>query len=64
MNNLACTWKYQGRNTEAINLMSECVWLRLKVLGVNHPDYIDSSTGLALWEAEQADIGSLTLEAE
>ena len=38
MYNLACTWKHQGRDIEAIKLMEECVHLRIRILGANHPD--------------------------
>jgi hypothetical protein len=54
MNYLAFTWKEQGRDVEAISLMTECVRLGQGVLGVDHSDFISSSTALAGWEAEQA----------
>jgi Tetratricopeptide repeat len=54
MANLAFTWKGQGRDMEAISLMSECAQLRQRILGVNHPHFISSSTVLAAWKAEEA----------
>ncbi|KAH7378589.1 Tetratricopeptide repeat-domain-containing protein [Cadophora sp. MPI-SDFR-AT-0126] len=38
MNNLAFTWKSQGRVDDAINLMEECVTLRTQIIGINHPN--------------------------
>ena len=55
MNNLAFTWKGQGRDAEAISLMGTCVRLRQRILGVGHLHSISSSTRLAGWEAEQAE---------
>ena len=52
MNNLAFTWKEQGRNAEAIDLMRKCVRLRERVLGTNHPHFISSSDALAEWIVE------------
>ena len=59
MNNLAFTWKDQGRDTEAVGLMRECVRLGQRILGANHPHFISSSNSLARWEAEQSDVGAL-----
>jgi hypothetical protein len=38
MNNLAWIWKSQGRDDEALNLMTTCVQLLTGKLGVNHPN--------------------------
>ena len=46
MNNLAFIWKEMGRDTEAITLIDECVQLRKRTLGVNHPKTIASSSAL------------------
>jgi hypothetical protein len=43
INNLAFTWKGQGRDTEALELMQEYVQLRIRVLGVDHPNTNSSS---------------------
>lgn len=43
MNNLAFTWKGQGRILEATRLVSEYVQRRQRVLGVNHAHFISSS---------------------
>jgi len=37
MNNLAFTWKGRDRDKEAIALMKECVQLKERVLGSDHP---------------------------
>ena len=37
MNNLAFTWKGRDRDKEAITLMKECVQLKERVLGPDHP---------------------------
>ena len=37
MNNLAFTWKGQGRVAEDIKLMEKCVQLQALVLGADHP---------------------------
>ena len=55
MNNLAFTWKGQGRDADAITLMMDCVRLRRHVLGTEHPHFVSSSKVLAEWEAERAD---------
>ena len=53
MDNLASTWKGQGRDLEALNLMKECVQLRQRILGFNHPHTLSSSMTLAEWETEE-----------
>jgi len=50
MNNLAFTWKGQGRVTEAIELVERCAQLRAKVLGAEHPRTLSSSTTLMNWK--------------
>jgi hypothetical protein len=42
MDNLAFTWKRQGKDSRALQLMEECVQLRLQMLSMNHP-YTNSS---------------------
>ena len=56
MNNLAFMWKGTGRETEAIRLMEECIQLRKRVLGLNHPHSISSCIALDTWKAEQEDV--------
>ena len=56
MSNLAFTLKEQGRDAEALNLMMNCVQLQSKVLGVNHPDTVSSSTAFIDWQTENLDI--------
>jgi hypothetical protein len=56
MNNLAFTLKQTGRGTEAVRLMEECMQLRKRILGLDHPDTLSSCTSLAAWKAEQEDV--------
>ncbi|KAF2468400.1 uncharacterized protein BDR25DRAFT_335457 [Lindgomyces ingoldianus] len=56
MANLAFTRKMQGRDTEAIKLMTQCVQLTRHCLGASHPYHISSSKTLAGWEAEEVDL--------
>ncbi|KAI0437652.1 hypothetical protein F4803DRAFT_565895 [Xylaria telfairii] len=53
MNNLACTWKEQGRIDDAIRLMENCVEARLRVLGQDHPNTVASLDWLNTWRTEQ-----------
>lgn len=52
INNLAFAWKGSGRSTEAIRLMEECVQVRRRVLGIEHPDTQLSSSALDQWMQE------------
>ena len=61
MNNLAFTWKRQGRGAKALNLMEECVQLQMHILGVSHPDTLSSSTALIGWQTEKLDIATSAL---
>ncbi|KAH7111483.1 hypothetical protein B0J13DRAFT_461998 [Dactylonectria estremocensis] len=47
---LAITWKHQGRSRDSLALMRNCVILRERVLGINHPDAASSAATLAKWE--------------
>jgi hypothetical protein len=40
MNNLSYTWKAMGKRADALKLMDECLQLRKRVLGVNHPHFL------------------------
>ena len=51
MNNLAFTWESEGRDTEVLKLIEECVQLQTRVLGVNHPDTNSSSAVLRQWKS-------------
>jgi Tetratricopeptide repeat len=62
MNNLAFTWKGQGRNAEAINLMEGCVQLWTRILGVDYPHTLSSFAALIGWQIEKLDIGAPTAE--
>jgi hypothetical protein len=59
MNNLAFTWKEQGRDTEALNLMEECITVRTQILGTDHPDTLSSRTTLLGWQTEALEISNL-----
>ena len=50
MNNLAFTWKAQGRVAEAILLMDKCVQLQKQVLGPEHPHTEASLETLRKWK--------------
>ncbi|OAL06356.1 hypothetical protein IQ06DRAFT_176820, partial [Phaeosphaeriaceae sp. SRC1lsM3a] len=50
MNNLALTWKAQGRSVEAIVLMMGCRQRRQGVLNASHPDLQSSSEVLVRWK--------------
>jgi hypothetical protein len=41
--NLAHTWKSEGRDSEALKLMEECVQLPNRALGVDHPQIVSFS---------------------
>jgi len=58
MNNLAHTWKSQGRNVEALELMKACLLLRTQNLGVDHPDTISSFEVSSEWERAILTVGS------
>ena len=50
INNLAFTMKELGRKMEATKLMAECVKLRNRVLGTEHPYALSSAAVLADWQ--------------
>jgi hypothetical protein len=52
MHNLAITWKDLERQTEAIKLLDACVQLRKRIVGVNHPYFLSSSSTLFAWRVE------------
>jgi hypothetical protein len=62
MNNLAFTWKEQGRQAEALRLIEECVRLGSQTLGVNHHLTLSSSKALSKWKMEELDIGIFASE--
>jgi hypothetical protein len=55
MNNLAFTWKEQGRSEAAIELMDKCVQLAAQKLGVNYPDTVSSRDTLDDWKVDFLD---------
>ena len=58
MNNLAFTWKENGRHVEALKLMKECVQLRTLVLGASHAYTVSSRTLLLEWQTEKLETGA------
>ncbi|KAK4232721.1 hypothetical protein C8A03DRAFT_20041, partial [Achaetomium macrosporum] len=42
MNNLAVTWKDQGRYTDALALIEDCAQARQRVLAAEHPSTLSS----------------------
>jgi hypothetical protein len=59
INNLAFTWKAQGRDNEALKLMEECVIAHTLILGTNRPDTLSSRTILLEWQKEESEINAL-----
>ena len=57
IHNLAFAWKAQGEDTKAIQLMTDCIQRRKRILGVKHPSYLTSSQALAEWQAGNIDCG-------
>ncbi|KAH8913126.1 hypothetical protein BR93DRAFT_871538, partial [Coniochaeta sp. PMI_546] len=51
MNNLAFTWKSQGRHQDALALMQDCVEARQRVLGPQHPDTLSSLATVSKWSS-------------
>ena len=49
MNNLAFTMEGLDRKLEATKLMDECIQLRNRVLGSEHPHALSSAAALAEW---------------
>jgi hypothetical protein len=49
MNNLAYTYKSQGRLSDALELMKSCLHLRERVLGSLHPDTISTIFTVTDW---------------
>lgn len=49
MNNLAFTWKEQGRHTNALALIKDCAQARQQVLGPEHPHTVSSLSTVTDW---------------
>jgi hypothetical protein len=47
--NLSHTWKKQGRDSHALELLEACVQLQRKQLGLTHPDTIAATADLGVW---------------
>jgi hypothetical protein len=48
--NLAWTWKNLGKNTEAIDLLRDCLAKQKQIMGPNHRQTNSTSEILLLWE--------------
>jgi hypothetical protein len=59
MNNLAFTFKGQGRDDDAVRLMNECVGLRTQVLGSDHPYTLSSKGTVDSWKLLYLDINQI-----
>ncbi|KAK0745454.1 hypothetical protein B0T18DRAFT_409481 [Schizothecium vesticola] len=51
MNNLAITWKGQGRHADALALMEDCAQARRRVLGEEHPYTLSTLATVATWSS-------------
>ena len=56
MNNLAITFKGQGRDEEAMALMEDCARMQKRVLGPDHPSTKSSQDKLNQWRMEDLNI--------
>ncbi|KAI1315580.1 hypothetical protein F5Y16DRAFT_393330 [Xylariaceae sp. FL0255] len=54
MNNLALTWKSQGRTADAIRLMEDCSHLCIRVLGPDHPHTLSSLSAFNDWRRKSS----------
>lgn len=52
MQNLALVWKDQSRDTEAIQLMAQCVRLSTRTLDADYPHTLLSSEKLMKWQSQ------------
>lgn len=64
MNNLAFTWKKQGRSAEAIKLMGKCIHLRTRILGANHHYTLSSSALFTRWQDTRTQYQFLHIERQ
>jgi hypothetical protein len=64
MNNLALTWKDQGRDEEARKLMEDCVRLQHKSLGADDDRTISSARVLTSWKKDIGIIASKPAESK
>ena len=60
MNNLAFTWKGQGREAKATHLMDKWVQSRERVLGINHADTFSSSDTVIGWRSEAVSVDDVS----
>lgn len=58
MANLAFTWKFLGRNAEAVELLRTCLAKQKKILGLNHPSTLSNSEKLLEWETAALDVNA------
>lgn len=55
MTNLAVIWKSQGKDQDAIALMSQCIRLCEQQLGQNHPDTVFYIATLNDWQTKRVE---------
>jgi len=53
ISNLAFTWKEQGRNVKAIDLMNKCIHLQIRILGANYFYTLSSATTFTEWQIQE-----------
>jgi hypothetical protein len=56
MNNLVFTWKFHGRDYDALKLMKECFLVRKQKLGIDHPNTVSFLRALNKWESASSAI--------
>lgn len=58
MYNLAVIWKEQGLDAKAIGMMEDCMDMRERVLGRDHPHVKSCHSALRRWGARRADVST------
>ncbi|KAJ5610368.1 hypothetical protein N7510_007087 [Penicillium lagena] len=56
MANLAFTWKSSGHNTQAFDLLRDCLSKQKQILGLNHHHALSNSRTLMEWEIKMLNI--------
>jgi hypothetical protein len=64
MRNLAISWRRQGQYSKALKPMEECVQLQTRVMGINNPYTIASSTVLTKWKTGKLNINTIGARKE
>ena len=61
MGNLAFTWKSQGRLSDALEVMQNCLHLRQRVLGLYYPYTVSPRSTLTNWLNKEGN-GMMTIQ--